>query len=73
MWHRWGSWSRSGASNAVLRPVLATLDRALATRGRRGHHAARKLYFGRPPTTADSVGSALAKLTDGVIWRGTNF
>ena len=63
----------AGGDNGRLWPVLATLDRALATRGHHGHHAARKLCFCRPLTTADSVGSALAKPTDGAIWRGTNF
>ena len=58
--------------NGRLWPILHVLDRALATHGRRGHHAACKLCFCRPLTTADSVGSALAKPTDGVIWRGTN-
>ena len=63
----------TGGDNGRLWPVLAALDRALATRGHRGHHAAHKLCFCRPLTTADSVGSALAKPTDGAIWRGTNF
>ena len=57
-----------GGDNGRLWPVLATLDRALAMRGRRGHHAACKLCFCWPLTTADSVGSALAKPTNGVIW-----
>jgi len=63
----------AGGDNGRLWPVLATLDRALAMRGRRGHHVARKLCFYRPLTMADSVGSALAKPTNGTIWRLTNF
>jgi len=59
--------------NAVLRRVVACVVRATATRGRRGHHTACKLCFCRPLTTANSVGSALVKPTNGPIWRGTNF
>jgi len=33
MWRRWGSLSRTGASNAVLMPVVACAVRATATRG----------------------------------------
>ena len=59
--------------NAVLSRVVAYAVMAMATRGRHGHHAARKLCFCRPLTMADSVGSALAKPTNGTIWRLTNF
>ena len=41
----------TGGDNGRLWPVLAALDRALATRGRRSHHAARKLCFCRPLTS----------------------
>ena len=70
------AWLSAGGcwgDNAVLRRIMACAVRATTTHGRRGHHVARKLCFSRPLTTADSVGSALAKTTDGAIWRGTNF